>query len=129
MNQRLVGWVSILLKPNQTKKQKLTQFFNIASLHLTILIAWNMEEKLEIWQPHCEYKVQSQHTKVGAAERQKGPGSFESVLRSYDSPELSTYLLTFLIQIQTVKTQQLFAVLHESFLTNTGMFEITDVTI
>lgn len=67
-------------KPN--KKQKLTQFFNIAPFHLTILIAWNMEEKLEIWQPHCDYKVQSQHTKVGAAERQKGPGSLESVLRS-----------------------------------------------
>ena len=67
-----LGWVSILLEQN--KKQKLTQFFNIASFHLTIFIAWNMEEKLEIWQPHCEYKVQSQHTKVGAAERQKGLG-------------------------------------------------------
>ena len=68
------------------KKQKLTQFFNIAPFHLTIFIAWNMEEKLEIWQPHCEYKVQSQHTKVGAAVRQKGPGSLESVQRSYKSP-------------------------------------------
>lgn len=45
-----------------------------------------MEEKLEIWQPHCEYKVQSQHTKVGAAVRQKGPGSLESVQGSYNSP-------------------------------------------
>lgn len=81
-------WAGFLFYWNQTKqkKQKLTQFFNVAPFHLTIFIAWNMEEKLEIWQPHCEYKVQSQHTKVGAADRQKGSGSLDSVLRSYNSP-------------------------------------------
>lgn len=80
-------WAGFLFYWNQTKQKNRSWHSSlILLLSTTIFIAWNMEEKLEIRQPHCEYKVQSQHTKFGVAERQKGPGSLDSVLRSYNSP-------------------------------------------
>lgn len=98
----LLGWVSILLKPNQTKNRSWHNFLILLLSHLTILIAWNMEEKLRYGSHIVNIRCKVNILKLGAESR-KGLG-LESVLRELRWPWTVYLPLDFSYTNTTVKT-------------------------
>lgn len=116
VNQRLLGWVSILLKPNQTKNRSWHNSL-ILLLSTNNIDCSEYGRKVGDMAATLHYKAKPNILKLVQQRGRKGLGLLSQcwgVTMALNC--LPTF--TFLIQIQTVKTQQLFYVLHESFLTN-----------